>query len=111
MRKILIVLLVVLLPTIAFAGRGYGYGPPAYGYNGPRHYPSYAPPHAHYDHRDAWIPLAVLGGVLGIVALSQMDSVYTQPAPPVRMCRDTYNYYDEYGHFRYSRSVDRPCRN
>ena len=51
------------------------------------------------------------GGLLGIMALSQMDSIYTRPMPPQRICRDTYNYYDENGRFMYSRYVDRPCGN
>ncbi|MGD9950404.1 MAG: hypothetical protein AB7U29_18280 [Desulfobulbus sp.] len=114
MRKILaVILLVLLLPSVGFAGRGYGYGPPppSYGYDGPRRYPHYDHHSSHYDDRDAWIPLAIVGGVLGIVALSQMDSAYTPPAPPRRICRDTYNYYDENGNFMYSRYVDRPCEN
>ena len=112
MRRMLVVLLlIVFLPTLGFAGRGHGYGPPppSYGYDGPYRHPHGG--HHRYDHRDAWVPLAIVGGILGIVALSQMDSVYTQPAPPQRICRDTYNYYDEYGNFMYSRYVDRPCRN
>jgi hypothetical protein len=47
--------------------------------------------------------------VLGIIALSQMEPAENTPAPPRRICRDTYNYYDEYGNYLYSRYVDRPC--
>jgi hypothetical protein len=102
-----LLLLVCILPLEAHGGRGDGY--PHHAYGGP-HYP---PPHryhsSHHDHRDAWIPLAVIGGVLGIIALSQMEPAYNRPAPPRRICRDTYNYYDEYGNYLYSRYVDRPC--
>ena len=113
MRRIFTVLLLsLLLPSVGWAGRGYYYGPPrpSYGYGGPGHYPysNYGPRH---DHRDVWIPLAIVGGVLGVIALSQMDSVYSRPVPPQRICRDTYNYYDQNGQFMYSRYVDRPCRN
>ncbi|MDD2464907.1 MAG: hypothetical protein PHI97_13000 [Desulfobulbus sp.] len=114
MRRIFVVILLVLLfPAAGFARQGYGYGPPppSYGYDGPRHAPHYDRHSSHHDNRDAWIPLAIVGGVLGIVALSQMESVYTQPAPPQRVCRDTYNYYDQYGNYSYSRYVDRPCDN
>ncbi len=115
MRTILVVLLVLLCPVVGRADRGYGPGPPTsggpppHGYNGPRSSPHHDHDH-HYDHHhhnDDWIvPLAIIGGVLGIAALTQMEST---PVPPRRLCRDTYNYYDEYGNYVYSRSVDRPC--
>ncbi len=111
-RMFVVLLLSLFLPTVGWAERGYYHGPPppAYGYGGKPHYPRYDHG-SHHDYRDAWIPLAIVGGVLGLIALSQMDSVYTRPAPPRRICRDTYNYYDANGQFLYSRYVDRPCRN
>nr|WP_320012483.1 hypothetical protein [uncultured Desulfobulbus sp.] len=102
-------LLLLLCPSFVLAGRGYGPPPPVYGYPAP-----YGGSHNHHarthDHRDAWIPAAIVGGLLGIFALSQMDSMYTQQAPGERICRDTYNYYDAYGNYTHSTYVDRPCR-
>lgn len=114
MRGTVVVLLLVLaLPVSGFAGRGYGYGPsypPPYEYDGSRHSSGHDHHFSHHDHRDAWVPLAIFGGILGIIALSQMEPAFSPPMPPQRICRDTYNYYDEYGHYLYSRYVDRPCR-
>jgi len=112
MRRIIAVLLLSLfMPQLGWAGRGYYRAPPppSYGDGGGYRYPHSYHGYSH-DHRDVWIPLAIVGGVLGIMALSQMDSVYTRPVAPRRICRDTYNYYDQNGQFMYSRYVDRPCR-
>lgn len=112
MRRILVlVVLMLLLPAVGVAGRGYDYDPPPppHAYDGPRYRPHHDYSSSHSDHRDAWVPLALLGGVLGIIALSQMEPAENTPAPPRRICRDTYNYYDEYGNYLYSRYVDRPC--
>ncbi len=106
MRKLIAVVLFVLLcPTIGLGERrGYHSRPPQH---------SYAPRldyHGRHHSDDGWIiPLAIFGGILGVMALSQMAAP-PPPAPPQRICRDTYNYYDEYGRYLYSRYVDRPCR-
>jgi hypothetical protein len=110
-------LILLLWPTISLADRQ-GY-PPHYG-NGPygqyRQTPSYPYhrgggqryyPYQSYRHNDDWIiPLAIFGTALGIMALSQP---YNPPPPPPRLCRDTYNYVDQYGRYLYSEYVDRPC--
>lgn len=105
-NMIAIVLFLLLVPTISFGEyRGYRQGQ-FHSYYGPR------PDHSsgHWHHNDGWIvPLAIVGGVLGIMALSQMSTQPAPPPPPQRICRDTYNYYDEYGRYIYSRYVDRPC--
>lgn len=114
MRGIVVVLILVLaLPVSGFAGRGgYGYGPPSPppGYDGPPPSSRHDRHFSRHDHGDAWVPLAIFGGILGLVALSQMEPAFSPPRPPQRICRDTYNYYDEYGNYLYSRYVDRPCR-
>lgn len=120
MRKPLTVLLLLLFfPTLGLADRGYGPspvpyprgGPSPHGYDVPiRGYPSGERHHHHHDN-DWIVPLAIFGGVLGIAALSQMQPASPPPAPPRRLCRDTYNYYDEYGNYLYSRYIDRPCDN
>ena len=103
-RLIAIVLFLLFVPTISFGEyHGYRQGPPPSNY-GPR--PDHSFGHGHHD--DGWIvPLAIVGGVLGVMALSQM--VQPAPSPPQRICRDTYNYHDEYGRYLYSRYIDRPC--
>jgi len=103
---IAIVLLLLSVPAISFGDyHGYRQGPPPSTY-GPR--VDYSSGHRHHD--DGWIvPLAIVGGVLGVMALSQMATQPPLPPPPQRICRDTYNYYDEYGQYLYSRYVDRPC--
>ena len=110
MRKTIAALLVLLLcPALSFAQRydDYRHGPPP-SYDGPRSRDYHHAPGRH-DHGDDWIvPLAIVGGVLGVMALSQM-SAPAPPPPPQRICRDTYNYYDEFGNYLYSRYVDRPC--
>ena len=109
MRKLIAVVLFLLLcPAISLGDRyGYGYRPgPPHSYYGPG--PSHS--YGHHHHGDDWIiPLALVGGVLGVVALSQMSTQPPPPPPPQRICRDTYNYTDEYGRYLYSRYVDRPC--
>ena len=115
MRKTIATLLVLLLcPALSFAQRydDYRHGPPP-SYDGPRsrdyHSQDRHDHGGHRDHGDDWIvPLAIVGGVLGVMALSQMSSP-APPPPPQRICRDTYNYYDEFGNYLYSRYVDRPC--
>lgn len=103
---IAMVLLLLLMPAISFGDyHGYRQGPPPSSY-GPR--VDYSSGHRHHD--DGWIvPLAIVGGVLGVMALSQMATQPPPPPPPQRICRDTYNYYDQYGQYLYSRYVDRPC--
>jgi len=103
---IAIVLLLLSVPAISFGDyHGYRQGPPPSSY-GPRG--NYSSGHRHHD--DGWIvPLAIVGGVLGVMALSQMATQPPLHSPPQRICRDTYNYYDEYGQYLYSRYVDRPC--
>ncbi len=81
-----------------YGSSGYGHG---YGYNN-----RYGYSHGHHDN-DWIVPLAIVGGVLGVLALTQMAP--PPPPPPQRICRDTYNYTDEYGRHLYSRHVDRPC--
>lgn len=118
MKKITsLILVMVLWPTFSFAER---YEPsPRYRNDPPRHYrqpPPYSrgDRHGYYSHTpyrhhdDDWIvPLAIFGAALGIMALSQQQ--YAPPPPPQRMCRDTYNYVDQYGRYLYSEYVDRPC--
>ena len=101
-----VALFLLLCPSISLADRyrdGYRSQPYYYGHrdsNYSRH---------HSGHGDDWIvPLAIVGGVLGVVALSQMNEP-APPPPPAPLCRDTYNHYDEYGNYLYSRYVDRPC--
>ncbi|MCX5870801.1 MAG: hypothetical protein NTY00_09260 [Deltaproteobacteria bacterium] len=120
MKKIISVALIMLLwPAFSFADRyesssrywsgpsGHYRQPPPYargnrgyyshGYNGDSH------------HNDDWIlPLAIFGTALGVMALSQQQYA-PPPPPPQRMCRDTYNYVDQYGRYLYSEYVDRPC--
>jgi len=106
MRKMIAVVLFLLLcPAIGLGERrgGYYQGPPP-SHHGPS--PGYY--HGYNHHDDGWIvPLAIVGGVLGVMALSQMST--PPPPPPQRICRDSYNYYDEYGQYLYTRYVDRPC--
>jgi hypothetical protein len=109
MRKTLaFLLLLVFCPTMGLAERGYRHPPGPLPYaDGSRSSPY---PRYHHHHDDEWIvPLAIFGGFLGLLALSQMQPAYVSPAPPRRICRDTYNYYDQYGNYMYSRYVDRPC--
>ena len=105
MRKIIALILFLLLcPTLVFADRHRAYrsGPP------PSHYgPRYDYRHHHHHHDESWVPLAIVGGLLGVIALSQMAP--PPPPPPQRICRDSYNYYDEHGQYLYTRYVDRPC--
>ena len=111
MRKIITLILILLfLPLTVYAG---GHG--AYrGYSGYHHhkggYSHHAPYRYHSSHRNnGWIvPLAIFGGVLGLAALSQMNTPAFSP-PQQRICRDTYDFYDEYGNYLYSSYVDRPC--
>jgi hypothetical protein len=109
MRKTVALLLVLILcPTIVYADRSHGHRPgPPPPYGGPHSGPyPYHSGHGHHD--DEWIvPLAIVGSLFGIMALSRMTT--PPPPPPRRICRDTYNYYDEYGNYLYSRYVDRPC--
>lgn len=102
------VLVLLLCPSITFADRHHGYRPENYyarDVRGSDHWSS-----GHHGHSDDWIvPLAIVGGILGVAALSQMDTPASAPPPPVPLCRDTYNHYDEYGNYLYSRYVDRPC--
>lgn len=100
-----VALFLLLCPSISLADRyrdGYRSGSYDHrNYNHSRH---------HSNHGDDWIvPLAIVGGVLGVVALSQMSAAPPAPPPPAPLCRDTYNHYDEYGNYIYSRYVDRPC--
>lgn len=118
MKKIISCSLILLLcPAVSFAG-SYNYpvrhGMRPYGYHyypppspGIRHqpYPRYNSYHHH--HNDWILPLAIVGTALGVMALSQ--SYTPPPLPPQRICRDTYNYYDENGRYLYSEYVDRPC--
>lgn len=118
MKRILSLTLIMLLwPTFIFAG--YHDYPPRYGNEPPRYYrqsPPYPGPgrpgyysHGYSHHNDGWIvPLAILGTALGIMALSQQYPP-PPPPPPQRMCRDTYNHYDQYGRYLYSEYIDRPC--
>jgi hypothetical protein len=102
-----IVVLLLLGPSISLAGRYHGYRPDSsYSSSSGRYGNHYR--HSNH-HGDDWIvPLAIVGGILGVVALSQM-SAPAPPPPPQRLCRDTYNYYDAYGNYLYARYVDRPC--
>jgi len=101
MRTLIVFLLFLLLLPAVGLGRDHGY------YRGSSH-SRYSHGHGHHD--DGWIvPLAIVGGVLGVAALSQMAAQPLPPPPPQRICRATYNYTDEYGRFLYSRYVDRPC--
>ena len=99
-----VALFLLLCPSISLADRyrdGYRSRPYSYD-NRDSNYSRH-----HSGHGDDWIvPLAIVGGVLGVVALSQMSAA---PPPPQPLCRDTYNHYDEYGNYLYSRYVDRPC--
>lgn len=65
-------------------------------------------------HRNDWIaPVAIVGGILGLAAISQMNSTpgyQTASRPPQRMCRDSYNYYDSRGNYQHTKYVDRPCQ-
>ncbi len=101
------VVVLLLCPTIGLADRYHGYRPDAsYGYDHRRydHRPS-----SRHSHNDDWlVPLAIVGGILGVAALSQMDTP-SAPPPPEPLCRDAYNHYDEYGNYLYTRYVDRPC--
>ncbi len=119
MKKIIsLALIMILWPTFSFAGR---YESSRYWNEPSRHYrqpPPYSRENRHgyyshtpYRHNDDWIvPLAIFGTVLGIMALSQQQYGYAPPPPPPqRMCRDTYNYVDQYGRYLYSEYVDRPC--
>jgi len=102
------VLVVLLCPSITLADRHHGYRPDgSYGYDNRRYDHRSS---RHHGHSDDWIvPLAIVGGILGVVALSQMNTPASAPPPPEPLCRDTYNHYDEYGNYLYSRYVDRPC--
>lgn len=116
-KGITFALILLLCPTMSFAGyhdyptrhakRPYGhnyYAPPS---RGVRHHP---PPryNSYHRHNNDWIlPFAIVGTALGVMALSQ--SYPPPPQPPQRICRDTYNYYDEDGRYLYSEYVDRPC--
>ena len=96
MRKTIAALLVLLLcPALSLAQRydDYRHGPPP-SYDGPRSRDYHPHDHGGYrDQGDDWIvPLAIVGGVLGGMALSQMCAP-APPPPPPRICRDTYNYY------------------
>lgn len=116
-KRIVFALILLLCPTIGLTGhydqptrygnRSYGphsYPPPS---SGVRHR-GYYPQDSSYHHHNDWIvPLAIFGAALGVMALSQ--PYVAPPAPPQRICRDTYNYYDEYGRYLYSEYVDRPC--
>jgi hypothetical protein len=109
MRKIIaVVLFLLFLPAVSLGDyHGYRYGP-AHSYYRPR-YGQYYSGH-HHHHGDEWVvPLVIAGGLLGAMALSQMPPASYPPPPPQRICRDTYDYYDEYGQYLYSRYVDRPC--
>jgi len=118
MRMIIFPLIALLLwPAVGFSrhhGGHYSYAPAPRSYYGPpvhprpHHYRPYRP-HSPYRDNNWIIPLAIAGGVLGIVALSQLTWPPSPPPPPVRLCRDTYNYYDEFGNYLYTRYVDRPC--
>ncbi len=122
-KKIVITLILLLCPTIVLAQR-YGYYP-SYGHR-PHGYYRPAPYYSggyYRHHNDDWIvPVAVFGTVLGVAALSRPyayaqpvypQPVYAQPvyAPPSprRICRDTYNHYDQSGRYTYTTYVDRPC--
>jgi hypothetical protein len=116
-KKIAFALILLLCPTIVLAQR-YGhpspYGPRTQGYYRPApHYSGGYPRQGSYHHHnDDWIvPVAIFGTVLGLAALSR-PYAYDPPPPPLpprRICRDTYNHYDEYGRYIYSTYVDRPC--
>jgi len=113
------VLFLLLVPATGFGeyhgySRGYSgspYGPRTYNSSGYGHgYNNGSYGHGHGHNDDGWIvPLAIVGGVLGVVALSQMSAQPQPPPPPQRICRDAYNYTDEYGRYLYTRYVDRPC--
>lgn len=140
MRKIAIIFMLMFFVPMAVYARPHG-PPPGHGghYRGPgygRDFRHGGPPRDHYRpryhnrhyyndryyhdrwyrdrHRNDWIaPVAIVGGILGLAAISQMNSApryQTAPRPPQRMCRDSYNYYDERGNFQYTRYVDRPCQ-
>ena len=119
MRTIIaFVLFTLLVPATGF-GQSHGYrqgyspapyGSRPYGYSGSGHGYGYNHGYGYSHHDNDWIvPLAVVGGVLGVLALTQMSAPPPPPPPPQRICRDTYNYTDEYGRYLYSRYVDRPC--
>jgi len=118
-KKIAFALILLLCPTIGLAG-GHGYSSRYYS-SSHGHYRS-APPYpgvgrsghyyhgSHHHHNDDWIlPVAIFGTALGIMALSSRPYPPPQPLPPRRICRDTYNHYDQYGRYLYSTYVDRPC--
>ena len=87
MRTMIAVALFILLcPAISLGDHnGYRSGPSRPNY-GPS--PDHSSGHSHHD--DSWIvPLAIVGGVLGVVALSQMSTQPPPPPPPQRICRDT----------------------
>jgi hypothetical protein len=118
MKRILSLALIILLwPTFSFAGRHdhpqrygnepYGYYRQSPPYSGERHH-GYHSPGPNHHHNDWILPLAIVGTALGVMALSQQYPP-PPPPPPQRMCRDTYNHYDQYGRYTYSEYVDRPC--
>ena len=112
MRKIIAsILLLLFLPAVSFGEyHGYRHGPDRsyYGQRG-GHYGHY---YGHHHHDDEWVvPMVLFGGLLGAMALSEVNSQPPPPLPPQRICRDTYDYYDEQGHYLYTRYVDRPCHN
>lgn len=118
-KKIAIALILLFCPTIVLANRyghhsPYGHGPQGYYRPAPHYSGGYYPRHGsrHHHHNDGWIvPVAIFGTVLGLAALSR-PYAYDPPPPPLpprRICRDTYNHYDEYGRYIYSTYVDRPC--
>lgn len=109
-------LILLLCPTLVLAG-GHGY-PPRYSH-GPQGYYHPRPPYSggyrshgsYHHHNDDWIvPVAIFGTMLGLAALSRPYAYALPPQPPrKRICRDTYNHYDEYGRYLYSTYVDRFC--
>ena len=113
MRKIFFPLIALLLwPDVGYSRHHWGY--PAYSPTPHAHYglPKYHRPHQYRSHRDNWVvSLDLAGGVIGIVALSQLTWPSTPPPPQhqARLCRDTYNYYDEFGNYLSTRFIDRPC--
>ena len=107
MRAILaVVLCLFIFPAISLGEyNGYRHGP----YYSHSHYGSRPDYYSGHHHDDEWVvPLVIVGGLVGAMALSQM-ATQPPPPPPQRICRDTYDYYDEYGGYLYSRYVDRPC--
>jgi len=120
-QSLVLALILLLCPAIGLAG-GYCYQPryscgphgyyrpaPPYPGMGRPGYPSHGPHHHHHD--DDWIvPVAIFGTILGLAALSRPYAYAPPPpSPPRRICRDTYNHYDNYGRYLYSTYVDRPC--